>query len=192
MVAGDPATVLVVDDETDVADAYAAMLADEYIVDVAYDGQAALDMIDVSIDVVLLDRRMPGISGDEVLEQIRDREVGCRVAMVTAVEPDFDVIAMGFDDYVTKPVSRDELLATVDGLLNLTDYEDGLQEYYALSAKAATLRATKSDEELAASEQFARLEARLEEIQTGLDESLDEFDTADFATVFRDLDGPIR
>ncbi|PSP15165.1 DNA-binding protein, partial [Halobacteriales archaeon QH_10_67_13] len=88
----EPATVLVVDDERDVADAYAAQLEEEFIVMTAYGGQQALDWIDASVDVVLLDRRMPDISGDEVLEKIHGRDLQARVAMVTAVDPDFDII----------------------------------------------------------------------------------------------------
>lgn len=71
----EPATVLVVDDEPDVADAYAAQLDDQYIVSTAYGGDEALERIDVSVDIVLLDRRMPSTSGDEVLERIRNRDL---------------------------------------------------------------------------------------------------------------------
>ncbi len=183
----EPATVLVVDDEPDVADAYAAQLDDEYIVSTAYSGREALDRLDASVDVVLLDRRMPGISGDEVLEHIRDRGLDCRVAMVTAVDPDFDIINMPFDDYVIKPVSRDDLFETIDRLLTCSEYEQRLRDFYALTAKHATLRANKPDPELAESEQFSALEERLEDLREGLDETVAGFDDEDFAAVFRDL-----
>ena len=185
----EPATVLVVDDERDVADAYAAQLEDEYIVSTAYSGREALDKIDASVDVVLLDRRMPGISGDEVLEHIRDRRLACRVAMVTAVDPDFDIIDMPFDDYVIKPVSREDLYATIDRLLTCSAYERNLQQYYSLTAKRAALASNKPEAELAESEEFQELENRLEAIREKLDEAIAEFDDDDFAAVFRDLDG---
>jgi len=60
-------------------------------------------VIDETVDVVLLDRMMPGMSGQEVLAAIRERGLDCRVAMVTAVDADFDVIEMGFDEYLGKP-----------------------------------------------------------------------------------------
>ncbi|MFT4922420.1 MAG: DNA-binding response OmpR family regulator, partial [Haloarculaceae archaeon] len=154
------ATVLVVDDEPDVADAYAAQLQSEFAVRTAYSGQAALDRLGDSVDVVLLDRRMPGISGDEVLERIRERNLDCRVAMVTAVDPDFDIIEMPFDDYVIKPVSREDLFDTIDRLLDCSEYEEKLREYYALSAKHATLLDNKPDSELANSDDFSALEDR--------------------------------
>lgn len=186
----EPATVLVVDDEPDVADAYAAQLAEEFIVSTAYGGQEALDSLDASVDVVLLDRRMPGISGDEVLEKIRERDLSIRVAMVTAVDPDFDIIEMSFDDYIIKPVSREELLETIDRLLNASTYEEKMRRYYALSAKHATLRANKPESELAENEQFQQLETQMESVRDELDETLAEFDDEDFEAAFRDLARP--
>ncbi len=183
----EPATVLVVDDEPDVADAYAAQLEGEFIVSTAYSGQEALDKIDDAVDVVLLDRRMPGISGDEVLEKIRERDLRIRVAMVTAVDPDFDIIEMPFDDYVIKPVSRADLFETINRLLTSTEYEENLRRYYALTAKHATLLANKPESELAESEQFQQLEAELAEIQEDLNETISSFDDDDFAAAFRDL-----
>jgi DNA-binding response OmpR family regulator len=187
MSGSEPATVLVVDDEPDVTDTYAAQLEREYIVVTAYSGQEALDRLDESVDVVLLDRRMPGLSGDEVLERIRERDLDCRVAMVTAVDPDFDIIEMPFDDYVIKPVPREDLYTTIDRLLATSEYERKLQEYYALSAKHATLLSSKPDSELADSEEFDTLEERMNRLGEELDETLAGFDDDDFEAVFRDL-----
>jgi DNA-binding response OmpR family regulator len=130
---------------------------------------------------------MPGISGDEVLETIRDRALDCRVAMVTAVDPDFDIIDMPFDDYVIKPVSREDLFETIQRLLTCSEYEARLRKYYALTAKHATLLANKPEAELADNEDFEHLERRMEELQEGLDETIAEFDDDDFTAVFRDL-----
>jgi DNA-binding response OmpR family regulator len=190
MSSSEPATVLVVDDEPDVADAYAAQLQDDFIVSTAYGGQEALDKIDAAVDVVLLDRRMPGISGDEVLEKIRERELSVRVAMVTAVDPDFDIIDMPFDDYVIKPVSRDDLFETINRLLTCSEYEERLRRYYALTAKHATLIANKPESELAESDEFQELEDEIDELKDGLDQTVSSFDEDDFVAAFRDLDDP--
>ena len=62
-------TVLVVEDDADLAALYAEWLADDYDVRVAHSGKEALSVLaDVDVDVALLDRRMGTISGDEVLE----------------------------------------------------------------------------------------------------------------------------
>ena len=186
----EPATVLVVDDERDVADAYAAQLDGEYVVMTAYGGQEALDRLDASVDVVLLDRRMPGLSGDEVLDAIRDRGLDVRVAMVTAVDPDFDIIEMPFDDYIIKPVSRADLFETIERLLTCSTYEAKLREYYSLTAKHATLQSNKPQAELEGSETFETLETRIDELERDLDEAVEEFDDDDFTALFRDLDDP--
>ena len=184
--------VLVVDDESDVADAYAAQLEGEYSVLTAYSGQDALETIDESVDVVLLDRRMPGLSGDDVLERIRDRDLNCRVAMVTAVDPDFDIIEMPFDAYITKPVSREDLFATIERLLTFQSYEKQFQELYRVSSKVATLRSNKSETELAHNDAYQRLIDRRDDLREHLDETIGSFDDEDFTTAFKEFgdDGP--
>ena len=75
----------------------------------AYGGEEALEKADEDVDLVFLDRQMPDMSGDDVLERVRERGLDCRVVMVTAVDPDFDIVEMPFDDYLTKPVMRDDV-----------------------------------------------------------------------------------
>jgi DNA-binding response OmpR family regulator len=179
--------VLVVDDEADVADAYAAQLQEEYTVLTAYGGQEALETVEKTVDVVLLDRRMPGVSGDEVLERIRDRGLDCRIAMITAVDPDFDVIEMPFDDYVTKPVSREELYATIERLLTFRSYESQFQEFYRITTKLATLRANKSEAELQQSDGFRELIERRDHLRSELDETLHSIEDDDFPAMFKEF-----
>ncbi|MCU4975595.1 HalX domain-containing protein [Halobacteria archaeon AArc-m2/3/4] len=165
---------LIVEDEPDLANLYAAWLQDACTVETAYDGTQALESIDESIDVVLLDRRMPGLSGDTVLDTIRDRNLDCRVAMVTAVEPDFDIIGMGFDDYLVKPVSKDELLSIIDQLMLRSAYDEQLQEFFALASKKALLDAEKTDAERRSSQEYATLEDRLAVLRTTVDDTMTE------------------
>ncbi|WP_424002937.1 response regulator [Haloarcula salina] len=182
------AKVLVVDDESDVADTYARQLRDRYTVETAYSGEEALDRLDPSVDVVLLDRRMPDRTGDEVLSAIRDDRHDARVAMVTAVEPDFDIIEMPFDDYVVKPVTEADLVETVERLLRYADYEERLRECYSLTAKYAALQSSKPDATLEESEEFADLEAELTAVRAELDEISASFDATDFEALFREFD----
>ena len=131
--------ILVAEDEETLADLFATWLNDEYTVDTAYSGEEALEMLDETLDVVLLDRRLPDCSGDTVLGEIRERGLECRVAMISAVTPDFDVLEMDFDTYLTKPASEAGLNGVVEQLLARTRYEDQLQDYFALVSKRATL-----------------------------------------------------
>jgi two-component system, OmpR family, response regulator AdeR len=88
--------------------------------------------------------------------------------MLSAVEPDFDIIGMGIDAYLVKPAVKDELVGTITEVLARSAHEDEVQEYLGLSAKRALLRARKGEAELAASEQYTRLEERIDSLEGAL------------------------
>jgi DNA-binding response OmpR family regulator len=183
----------VVEDEPDLADLYAAWLGDEYRVRTAYGGREALDQLDEvddEVDAILLDRRMPGLSGDEVLTAVRERGIDCRVAMVTAVEPDFDILEMGFDDYLVKPVTSETLRETVEGLLRRGEYDSEVQELFSLTSKKAMLESEKSASDLADNEEYQRLTGRIDELRERADESRDAVatDDEDYEKLFQDFD----
>jgi len=178
------ATVLVVEDESDLADTYALWLKDSYTVKTAYDGGSAIEQLDETVDVVLLDRRMPDISGNEVLSAIRERGLECQVAMVTAVDPDFDIADMEFDAYLVKPIEEDELEGLVERLLTRSQYDDRLQEFYALATKKAILDAETTEQDRGASDEYAQLEAQLAAVREQTDEALaDVFSREEFPEV---------
>jgi two-component system response regulator AdeR len=180
--------VLIVEDEPDVAETYRLWLEDRYEVRVARNGDEGLEKLDESVAVVLLDRMMPGLSGGEVLERIREEELDCRVAMVTAVEPDFDILGMGFDAYLSKPVKSDQLEETVENLLERSEYDSLLQEYYSLIEKQATLQSTKTAVELEDSTEYGELTSRIEELRERLSETLGGIeDDEDFIATIREL-----
>ncbi|SDY92042.1 response regulator transcription factor [Halopenitus persicus] len=185
---GESASVLIVEDERQLADLYATWLTETYDVETAYDGEEALTKLDDSVDVVLLDRRMPSIDGDEVLETMQEQGLDCRVVMVSAVTPDFDVIEMGFDDYLTKPVDGDDLHHTVERMLTRTDYDQIVQEFYQLTSKRAVLKSEKADAELRASDEYDELLDRITVVQNQLEETATEFDDMEFEAVFRTFD----
>jgi DNA-binding response OmpR family regulator len=89
-------------------------------VDVALDGVAALDHLAVTrYDVVLLDRDLPGVSGDEVCRRIVAEHCETRILMLTAagaVEERVDGLGLGADDYLPKPFDFAELVARVRAL----------------------------------------------------------------------------
>ncbi|AGB37125.1 HalX domain-containing protein [Natronococcus occultus] len=180
--------VLVVDDESQLADLFATWLAPDWETETAYDGSTALEKLDDSVDVVILDRRMPGQSGDDVLERIREEAYDCRVVMVTAVDPDFDIIEMAFDDYLVKPVSKNELRDVVESVVNRSAYQSAIRDYYALVSKKALLESEKDDSELADSEEYRQLCDRIDELEGRLDETVEDLSTHDdFVSVFKDL-----
>jgi DNA-binding response OmpR family regulator len=117
--------VLVVDDEVDLADAVARGLRREgYAVDVAYDGEAALDKARLTpYDLVCLDITMPRMDGREVCRRLRDdppQGAAPRVLMLTARDSVDDRVAGlddGADDYLVKPFAMPELTARIRALL---------------------------------------------------------------------------
>lgn len=169
-------SILVVEDEDDLADMYAAYLDDQYDVTVAYSGQEALDTVDDTYDIVLLDRRMPVVSGNEVLAYIEEEGFECRVAMVTAVNPDFDIIDLRIDDYLVKPVSRDAVQQTVERLLTLDEYNERMQVLTSKKLKRNVLEVEKTKAELSESEEFQRLNEEIDELAQEVDEIAENLD----------------
>jgi DNA-binding response OmpR family regulator len=128
---------------------------------------------------------MPGMSGDEVLAHIREQGYDCRVAMVTAVDPDFDILDMGFDEYVVKPVSRDDLYDTVEQLLTYSTYDDTFQEYFSLVSKRAALEASKSRSALETNEEYQELTEEIEALEANLDDAVGDLEEDEFGALFR-------
>lgn len=182
----DEPTVLLVDDEPELLDVYELWLADRCAVRTAGSGGAALAAIDEAVDVVFLDRRMPEMTGDEVLEELRERGHDPPVAMLTAVDPDADIVEMPFDDYLTKPVSKAELGATIDVLLQRAAYDERSRELFALASKRAALEASP-DVDHTESEKYHDLSERVESVREELDDQLAELVEHDYQAGFTEL-----
>ena len=122
----DSPAVLIVEDEQNLQSIFADYLQEEYRVLTASTFDEAVGCPSDDIDVVLLDRTLSKKSGDSLLPHINGR--GTKVAMVTAVEPDFDIVDVDIDDYLTKPVSREELRDTADALRTMASYDSKVVE----------------------------------------------------------------
>lgn len=133
------ARILVVDDEEEIADSLAEFLVrkEGFRVDIVHDGQQAIDFLNKSIDqatdvdLVLLDMRMPGVSGLDVLDWIRGHSDlrYTRVVLLTAAasnDEKVQALSAGADDYITKPYYMQELLARVKTILRTQQLEKQL------------------------------------------------------------------
>jgi len=110
--------VLVAEDVEDLATAIATGLRREGMaVDVVLDGAAALEHLGVTpYDVVVLDRDLPGVHGDEVCRKLAAQRSGSRVLMLTAastVRDRVEGLGLGADDYLPKPFDFAELVARI-------------------------------------------------------------------------------
>jgi DNA-binding response OmpR family regulator len=127
---------------------------------------------------------MPGMSGDDVLSELVERGYYGRVVMVTAVDPGIEVLDMPFDDYLCKPVDREDVRAVIDQQRRILAYET-LGEYFSVEAKRAVLEteldAKKHREHerfVAVAEQAEQLETRARRLLTD-DDILDRFEEID-------------
>ncbi|KKL21960.1 hypothetical protein LCGC14_2440220 [marine sediment metagenome] len=115
-----PASILVVDDEPNIVLSLEFIMQNEgYDVRIAKDGEEALQAIKEKVpDLVLLDIMMPAMSGYEVCQRIRANPEwkDIRIVMLTAKGREVDQekgMAMGADDYITKPFATRDLIARV-------------------------------------------------------------------------------
>jgi DNA-binding response OmpR family regulator len=115
-------SVLVVDDERALVGMIASLLGEEgYEIVTAYDGEAALRRhAEESPDLVILDRKLPKVTGDEVCRRIRATHVGTPILMLTGergAEERAKLLDLGADDYLEKPFNSKELRSRVRALL---------------------------------------------------------------------------
>lgn len=113
--------VLVAEDHKRLATALAEGLRREGLaVDLAFDGDDALSHVAVNrYDVVVLDRDLPGVHGDQVCRALVADGAGTRVLMLTAastIRDRVEGLGLGADDYLTKPFDFEELVARVRAL----------------------------------------------------------------------------
>src|SRR2546427_2765557 len=119
--------ILVVDDDPGVRESFRLILEAHYDVLDAPDGPQPLDTVrSAQVDLVLLDIRLPGMDGIEVLERIKAIDEGVEVILVTAVKTVRTAVAamkLGAFDYLTKPFEEDELLQLVRRALETRSLE---------------------------------------------------------------------
>jgi len=117
-------TILVVEDEADLVDLLRYNLEREgYACRWARDGDAALaEVRRASPDLIVLDRMLPGVSGDQVVSRLKGdpQTAAIPVVMLTAKAEELDELVglgLGADDYITKPFSMKRLLARIAAIL---------------------------------------------------------------------------
>lgn len=162
-------TVLIVDDEKELAEAYATWIANDYETRVAYNGREALEMVDETVDIVLLDRRMAGLSGDEMLERLIERGIDCRTIMVTAVDPDFEILDMQCDAYLHKPVNGEGLKAAIERQLTAMERGDSATEFVELTSKLDALESTRTVRRQEDRQQIRDLREAADELETDIE-----------------------
>jgi DNA-binding response OmpR family regulator len=160
--------ILLVEDERKVASFIARALKENtYAVDVVETGEKAIESgAEVAYDAILLDVRLPGMSGIEVCRELRQRGVEAPILMLTArglVEQRVEGLDAGADDYLTKPFVLTELLARVRALVRRGFHTGNARLRYAdLALDRHRRRATRGQEIVPlTTKEFALLELLL-------------------------------
>ena len=122
--------VLIVDDHPMVCEGLTSMLTtpEVEVVEVAHSGKSALEKIRrLEPDIVLMDIRMPGLSGIDVLQEVREMNLATRIIMITTyrnISYLLKALAAGASGFILKDISRDNLLKTVQSVASGARYVD--------------------------------------------------------------------
>lgn len=110
--------ILIAEDESNIANSLKKNLLEEgHHAIIAQDGEKALDLLEkIEFDLLLLDWRMPNLTGIEVLKIIKEKNIHIPVILLTAlsdINNKVEALELGADDYITKPFSFEEVLARI-------------------------------------------------------------------------------
>jgi DNA-binding response OmpR family regulator len=168
---GETPTVLVVEDDQQLADTYATWLEPAYDVRTTYSGSGGLTWYGPEVDVALVDRRLSDVRGTSVIQNMDQRAIDDQKAILTSIEPGRDLVDLPCDEYLTKPVKKSELRDAVRELQLRSELDDELQRHFTLSSKIAALRNSSATETEAA---VTVLEREAKQVRARIDDRLAE------------------
>ena len=135
--------ILIVEDEKKIAESLRKNFDDEgYDTTVCFDGATALDIVsNEKFDIILLDWRIPEVSGLGVCKRIRDANNQTPIILLTAltnISNKVEALNSGADDYITKPFSFEEVLARVNAILRRNKLLNNVIEFQKMSLNIMT------------------------------------------------------
>ena len=169
------ATVLLIEADSEAVAEYADWL-EGYAVRTAVDGERALDALDGDVDVVLLDGDLADPPAGELLGRIRARRPDCQIGLLSGVSVGDDVLRLDIDEYVPRPLNRDELCETVARLVDHGAVEGTVETYLSLVARRRRIEARRDDAELATDERYRELTGEIAARRRQIDTLLAEID----------------
>lgn len=109
--------VLVVEDEPELADIFTIWLSDGFDVETVTRGEEALSLLEDGFDAIILDWRLPDVSGEEILSTIRETKVESPVAVITGADPELITVTDDVDLVLRKPIRSHELIEAIEELV---------------------------------------------------------------------------
>ncbi|RQH03566.1 winged helix-turn-helix transcriptional regulator [Natrarchaeobius oligotrophus] len=155
-------TVLVADADRRLTELYGDWIADRYAVLRAHDGDELETHLAGDVDVVLLDDGVPGVDTGAILEAVGET---ARTILLVGDRPGVDLLELGCDDVLRKPIVRETVLETIDGQLDRRGGTADQRERAALAAKLSFLETIYPPERLARADAYLRAEDRLTELE---------------------------
>lgn len=133
--------VMIVEDERMVASILVDYFSDSYNVQFVQTGEKAVDRYTEETDLLVLDRKLEGMSGDTAASQIRAEHEEALIIAVSGVKPDDSIVELSVDDYLYKPVLKDEVRNRLELLLNRAELGSSARTYLAFRSKQLALKA---------------------------------------------------
>lgn len=180
-------TVLIIVADRDERETYTSWLDDHELRVTSGDDDHTdtLDELDDDVDVVLLDGGLTDPDSPELIGRIRARQIGCQIALLSDVSIAASIHSLDIDEYVPRPVTRDELRATVDRLADRVTLMETVETYLTLVERKRNFErrfdADKLSEQNHYRELTGELVGRRRQIDTLLAQLADGDDDADTA-----------
>ena len=193
----DGPVVLLVENDPELVERHAEWLADDYAVRTAIDGETALERFDDDVDVVLLDRQLPDMSGGGLIGRIRTREGDPAIGMLVGREPDRRVRQLDVDEFAVTPLDRGAFQTLAAQLDRRRAVDEAIEAYLSLLDRKHELESradtadidADTDYRAVTGELFARrrqLESLLDRLQAVDDDAAateSDIESVDSATV---------
>jgi DNA-binding response OmpR family regulator len=168
-----PSNILIIEDERDTANLYRNYLEDDYCTTLATSGEQAINELDQSIDLILLDLNLPRMNGKEVIETIENDEVehtDPRIIILTTRDPTANILEYPIDKYKMKPIYRDDLHSLINDIALQNKFQHLTKRLFQKRSKRNALnQAGKTD-----TETYRELLNAIDELEAQAEEIYDE------------------
>lgn len=156
------------EDESALREAYATWLGHHDVRTVAT-GSDALEAVDGTVDLLILDRQLPDLRGTAVVDHLRRRGLDPGLIVLTGVARGVDDVGDDVDRYLVKPISAEVLREAVRAVLDRRAYGRLLDEYFDLASRKAELEVHDRPPGAAHADRVAEVTGRMEDVRDRLD-----------------------